>query len=206
METKLSHEQSLELITQMIEQSRNNLRRGNAGSMVYYGWTVAAIAIANFALLYLFPGSARVFNIWWAMVPAFVVGIFLERRIDRSAIVHTQIESFVNSVWRGYAVSCFAFLAVLLSIAVYTGHWHIMTLCTPVILLMVGMAEYATARMCRFRPFLAGAFAFWGGGLLCVPAILLGLEQWMFIILAVCMFAGFIFPGYALNRKAADHV
>lgn len=206
METKLSHQQSLEVIVEMIERSKNNLRQGDAGSMIYYGWVVAAIAIANFALLYLFPGSGRVFNIWWLMLPASIGGFLIDRRTDRSAIVRTQIDTFIGSVWRGYAVSCFAFLAVILTIAAHTGRWDIMSLCTPVILLMVGMAEYATARICRFRPFLAGAWGFWAGGLLCAPTILLGAGQWMFIILAACMLAGFVIPGHALNRKAASHV
>lgn len=206
MEPQLTHEQSLELITRMIEQSRNNLRRGSASSMIYYGWAVACIALANLALLYIFPGSPRVFHIWWLMIPICIVGAMLERRIDRSAIARTQIDAFVSSVWRGYTISCFAFLAVILTLCACTGHWNFMMLCTPVILLMVGMGEYATARICRFGPFLTGAVIFWLGGLLCVPAMLLGMAQLQFLLLAACMIGGFVLPGYALNRQAASHV
>jgi hypothetical protein len=206
MEDKqLTTEQSLAVITEMIERSKNNLR-GNATVMIYYGWAMAAIALANFILLHLLTPDYLSFHVWWLAIPVVVGGIIMERRLDRSAIVRTQVDSFIGYVWRGYIIACFSFLAIILAIAFCSGHWNVMDLCTPVIMLMVGMGEYITGRTYRFRPFLIGAYLCWLGALLCVPAILWEAERWMFVIMACCMIAGFVIPGYALNRKFARHV
>lgn len=206
MEPKFTEQQSLAVMAEMIERTRNNIGKNSGFSMVYYGYAVAAIALANFTLIATLDNPNRSFLVWWLMLPVSIVGFFLQNRIDRSAIVRSQIDTIVNAIWRGFAVSVFSFLAVIFSIAIYFDSFNVMMLCTPVIMLMVGAGEFATAKACRFKPFLTGAYIFWAGALLCVPVNILGIGGYQMIILAIAMITGFAIPGHSLNKKARQNV
>jgi hypothetical protein len=79
----------------------------------------------------------------------------------------------------------------------------------PVIILIVGIGEFVTAKACRFRPFMHGAIAMWTGSLASTLAIILFANTYgvlvQFVILAVCMIVGFVIPGYKLNKLAEEH-
>ena len=79
---------------------------------------------------------------------------------------------------------------------------------TPIIMLMTGMAEFAMAKACRYKPFIWGAAGFWIGAVLCVlfTYILVRNGSIQFLILAACMILGFVVPGHKLNKLAKNNV
>jgi hypothetical protein len=205
METKFTEQQSLEVITEMINRALNNVQKGSANSLIYNGFAVALVAVANFVLLHLLPADLKnwSFSVWWLMIPSAFVDSFLKRKIDRSALVKTEIDGIIRSIWRSFSVSIVFLLLSIFSASFVFNKWTYTLFITPGIMLMVAMAEYIMSRVCRYKPFFWGAIYFWVGALLCIfTYCVLKRGDLHFLILAVCMIAGFVIPGYMLNKKA----
>ncbi|MDR3219428.1 MAG: hypothetical protein LBU22_10740 [Dysgonamonadaceae bacterium] len=209
METKFTEQQSLEVITEMINRARNNVQKGSANNMIYNGFAVAFLAIANFLLLYFLPDTYKnySFHIWWLMVPSAFVDQIIKRKIIREAIVKTHIDDFISQLWRGFSISVVVLLAIILSLCHTFNAPLIALLITPGIMIIVALAEFSMAKICRFKPFFWGAIVFWAGSLLCLfPYCVLKRGDLHFLILAVCMIVGFVIPGYILNKLAKKNV
>ncbi len=197
METNFNHEQTLSLISEMINRARNNVQKERTYSVIFWGYVVAAVAIANFILLYTLHNPNQSFWVWLLMIPAFVVSYLINRKIDRTALVKTHIDKIGHIVWNGFAISVAVFLIVIYTFAFRLGTYHILLLITPVILTMMGLGQFATACIFRFKPWYWIAVLFWVGAIVC-PFLHGGFQ---FIILAVCMILGFVIPGHWLNRQ-----
>jgi hypothetical protein len=209
METKLTEQQSLEVISEMINRARTNIQKGSANNMIYNGYAVALVAIANFILLYFLPAADRNWSymVWWLMIPSSCINHFIKRKIGRSGIVKTQIDGIIHSIWRGFSISVVILLITLFSVAFVFQEWSPTYLITPGIMILVAIAEFILAKACRYKPFFWGAVYFWIGALLCTfTYCVLKRGDLHFLILAVCMIAGFVIPGYMLNKLAEKHV
>jgi hypothetical protein len=209
METKFTEQQSLEVITEMINRARNNVQKDSANNMIYNGFAVALVAVANFILLHLLPDAYTnySFNIWWLMAPSTIIDHLIRRKINRSAIVKTHIDGIISWLWRGFSISTVILLVIILSLC-YVFHTSLIALLiTPGIMIIVALVEFGMAKICKFKPFFWGALAFWTGSLLCLfPYCVLKRGDLHFLILAVCMILGFVIPGYILNKSAKKNV
>ncbi|MDR2358507.1 MAG: hypothetical protein LBD87_01735, partial [Prevotellaceae bacterium] len=107
METKFTEQQSLQLITEMINKAQNNVQKGSGMFMIYWGCMTAITALLNVVLIYiLWRMSMPVylsFHIWWIMAPAWIVSLILQRKRDKTAIVKSHIDNIISSVWRAFA-------------------------------------------------------------------------------------------------------
>ena len=206
METKLTEQESLAIINEMIDRARNNVQKGVTNNMIYNGYAVAFIAILNFILLHLLP-EAYInwsYSVWWLMIPSMVIDSFLKKRIDNSKIVRTQIDSIITTLWEGYVISVIVLLIIIFSMTFIYDTWHFSAMITPITIVMTALIEFGMAKACRFKPFLWGAIVFWTGALLCClfTYIILRRPDIQFLILAVCMILGFVIPGHQLNKLA----
>ncbi|MDR1340789.1 MAG: hypothetical protein LBK58_12160 [Prevotellaceae bacterium] len=212
MDKKFTEQESLAVIGEMIDRARNNVQKGSANSLIYYGYAVALVAMLNYILLQALDDKNMSFAVWYLMIPLAIAGHFLKRKLDRSAIVKTHIDGIIACIWKGFSVSIIALIIILFSMAYFdpytTEHsWIYLSLITPMVMIMTAMAEFGMAKACRYRPFYWGAIFFWTGALLCLLSyVVLKKGDVQFIILAVCMIAGFVIPGYSLNKKAKQNV
>jgi len=211
METKLTEQESLSIISQMIEQARNNLRKGDGNGLIFAGVLVAFTAILNVIFAFVFFKKGINVNhstwVWCLMIPGTYIIHLIQKKADRESTVKTHIDSIIGSIWRSYLYAVLAFLVVIFSIGFGQKFYQVFVLINPFILIMLGQAEYATAKACRFRPYLYGAISMWLGALAC--AGVMWFEEPVliqFFILAVCMITGFVIPGYQLNKLANKDV
>ncbi|MDR1405877.1 MAG: hypothetical protein LBI89_01560 [Prevotellaceae bacterium] len=204
MEHKFTEQESLAVISEMISRARNNVQKGAGTFMIYWGATVAAAAVLNIALAFILRGMSLPvnysFNIWWLMLPAWAVSIILKQKRGRTAIVKSHFDHIISSIWLAFGISSIIFLSAVFALS-YSLHEYryFFYLINPIVLLMSGIGEFITAKVCRFRPFLHGAVAMWAGSAACAPAVIItahGGVLVQFVILAVCMTAGFVIPGY----------
>lgn len=196
------------LINEMINRAKHNIQQGSGTFMIYWGCMVAATGLLNIALAYALlwtsnPPSLS-FLVWWIMVPAWIVSFMLKHTKRKSTVVRTHFDSVITSVWSGFGVSMAIFIASIFVLAhVMQENSHFYLLINPVILLLTGLGEFITAKICKFRPFLHGAIAMWAGSLLCVLAVSVFREAGVMLqllILAACMVNGFVITGYKLNK------
>ena len=208
METKFTEKESLALISEMITQARQNLRKGSGNAMIFIGLLVSLVALANVALAFILPDSNQSFWIWCMMVPGVLVNKLIVKKTVKQSMVKTHIDTIIEYVWLGFSCTVCVFLAVIFILGLGRRLYEVFSLINPGIILMVGMAEFITAKACRYKPYFFGACIMWTGALLCTLAFWVTNSPVIvqFFILAVCMIAGFVIPGYRLNRKAKENV
>ena len=208
METKLTEQESLNIINEMIIQARNNVQKGSANSMIYNGYAVAFVAVLNFILLQVLPKSELnwSFSVWWLMIPSYFIDLYVKRQIDRSAIVKTHIDKIISALWSGFGISTCVLLSILFSLAFMYHTWHYFAVITPTIMVMTAIVEFGMAKAYRYKPFFWGAVGFWIGALVCCffTYFVLKRGDLQFIVLALCMILGFVIPGYRLNKIAKE--
>ncbi len=209
METKLTEVQSLTLISEMIEQARNNFQKGAGTAFIFNGCAVACTALLNVALIFLLPDPYQSFWIWLLMIPSSFIDSLINKKVYKQALVRTHIDTIIGSAWKGFAYSIVIFLILIFGYGASMKEPRIFLLITPVIMTMSGIAQFVTAKACRYKPVLIGAYIMWAGALLCLVSCV-SFQAWSgithFIILAVCMILGFVVPGYKMNQLAKNHV
>jgi hypothetical protein len=215
MEQKFTEQESLAVISEMIDRARNNIQKGAGTFMIYWGTMVAIAALLNIALVFLLHSMSLSpkysFHIWWMMLPAWIGSFLLERKKDRSAIVKSHIDKTVSSIWAAFGISMAIFLLMIFGFTYSLKEYnYFFYLINPIIMLITAVGEYITAKICRFRPFLNGAIVMWTGSPVCALAVIMFggdgvLVQ--FLVLAIGMIIGFVIPGYKLNQLAkSTHV
>lgn len=203
METNLTHEQSLALINEMILRAQNNFQKERKYPLIFWGYTTAVIAILNYVLLQILDNPYQSFWLWCLMFPAGIVSAFIDRRINRTVLVKTHIDRIGGKVWKGYTLGVVVFLATLFAAAIRHQSSEIFLLTTPVIMVMIGICEFASAIVYRYKPWYGVAALFGVGAIGCafLPTDI------HFIVLAVCMILGFVVPGHILyHQTKQNHV
>ena len=198
MDTNFNHEQSLTLINEMIRRAQNNVNKGKAYSFVILGYVLAAAAVVIYVLLHTLNNPNQSFWVWLVVLPAMVAMHFVERRVNGAKLVKTHIEKIGGMVWAGFGISCFVFLTVVFTTAFNLDTNVLYLLCTPVILIFVGMGQFITACVFRNKMWYSIAAIYWIGALSCT---FLPGDMHM-IVFAVCMLLRYVIPGHILIRKA----
>jgi len=206
MEKNFTEQDSLNLINEMINQARNNFQRGSATSSIFSGYVVAATAFANFVLTYTMKSPNQSFWIWLIMIPMVIISIIINHRHKKHVEVKTHIDKIVSNIWIAFAISVGVLLFSIYGTALAIKSSYLSILITPVILTMMGAAQFATSVACRFKPYLYGALVFWIGTLACVISYSYGAGRAQFIILGVCTILGLCLPGHIANKNANKNV
>jgi hypothetical protein len=212
METRFLEQDGLALINEMIQRARNNFRKGSMDHMIFWGYLTAAVATVNYVLLQTLANPTAAYWVWALMAPGAIADFFIRQRNDRIATVKTHIDRIIYSIWQGFMIGVALFLALIFGMAILLEDRHLFFLITPVILLMLGISEFVTARSCRSKLLFWVSVILWTGAVLCIIPLDMELsgqqpsatlhQGHQLIILAVCMIAGFVVPGHWINHKA----
>lgn len=207
MENKFSEQDSLRVINEMIIQARGNFRKGAGNSIIMWGYVIAIISLLCFILPLIFPIGTSVNRIWGITLPIFIGHRLYERSKARKALVITHLDNIVGAIWLAMAITSALFVSFILFVSMSLSKNLPFIFITPMMMVFSGSALYLTARVYRFKPYVYGAFIFWGGAVLCILHFFffytIDLE---FVILSVSMVFGFIIPGHILNKKGESHV
>jgi hypothetical protein len=191
-ERQISGEESLAIITKMIENSRRNFNDGGGAMFLIWGYLTIAVTIAV-TLAYMLTGNGAVMWGWWVLPIA--GGLLTYRHFAKHPKgVKTHLDQNVSYVWLVFTVACLAcslFTAVssqfeqppLINILFIIG-------------LMLGMATALTGLMIRFTPVVVGGFA---GMALAFAIPLLAPSVWQLLVFAGIFVVGQIIPGHLLN-------
>ena len=197
METNLSHEQSLPLISEMINRAQNNFQKESMNPMIYWGYMIAATAIANCIMMHVLKNPHLSFLVWLVMIPCAVGSYFINRRINRTALVKTHIDKIGDMLWKSFGIGVMIFIVTIYIVSFRLKDFQVMLLINSVIMSMIGICEFASACIYRYKPWYWLAALFWTGSVACA---FLHVDM-QFIVLALCMILGFVIPGHLLNHQ-----
>lgn len=205
METKLDHQKSLELINEMIIQTKNNFQKGSLSVVLFWGYLISSIAIINFILLQVLSNPVQSYWIWSITILGGIISFFIQRKTDRTALVKNHIDSIIKYVWFGFGIS--TILLIIIFWTIRLPHNIQFLYLTPIIMLTCGVAQLVTAVACRYKSYYWGAVAFWLGALLgAISTVVFKIIDYQFLIMAIAAIVSFIIPNHILNKKNKKHV
>lgn len=180
----LSAEQSLSIISNMIQQAQGNVR-GNSFFFLLWGWVIAA---ANFGMYYLieYTDYAKPHLVWLIVIPAGIASAIYGSKLDRQYKTRTHIDTIYNWLWVSYAIA-------IIPLWVF-GH-KINYMINPVVLVFTAVPTFLSGIIVRFTPLLIGGACFFGFGIACF--FVEGTTQ--LLIGGVAIVCGYLIPGYLLR-------
>jgi len=192
METEeklMTGEESLKIITDMINKTKVNIRQGSF-HLLFWGWLIFACSLSEY-LLFKLTDFATPWYVWFFVVPGVFVSLiygFVKGRRERVRTYATMIY-----VWTWMA---FLFAAIVLYIIV-TGT---MDLFPPLILTIAAIPTFISGFIIKFRPLVAGGVSFWVFAL----AAHFGGPEISPLAVPVAMLTGYLIPGYLLKRRTGN--
>ncbi|MDP4224093.1 MAG: hypothetical protein Q8868_12350 [Bacteroidota bacterium] len=185
----MSGEESLKIITGMINKTKGNIRQSSF-HLLFWGWLIFACSLAEY-LLGKFTSYATPWHVWYLVIPGVFVSLIYGAIKGRKAKVHTYAEMLSMWTWLGFIIAA-TILFILLK--------NNMESVPPFILLLAGFPTFVSGFILRFKPLIFGGLSMWAfsvvanfGGPDIAP-----------LAVPVAMLTGYLIPGYILRRKV-DH-
>ena len=200
--TNLTEAQSLELITSMINDTRNRLARNSGTPFLIWGYTTVAIALLNCVTTYL--QLSHYWNFSWFAIP-FIgwIGMMLFYKKDKGA--RNIIDRVISIIW---SVLSIAYLWIFIGSTIYRAPILYYTiLLMGVGTLITGLVlRHKTTQWCGIGAMICSLayplFTFLV--LKCDIQTINMLKSWAWIEIAyfaAIFFVMMVIPGHILNRK-----
>jgi hypothetical protein len=191
-EKMMTGEESIRIITDMINKTKVNIRQGSF-HLLFWGWLILACSLSEY-LLYKFTDFANPWYVWLFVIPGVLVSMIYGYIKGRKALVYTYGDKLYVWTWMA-----FFFASVVLFIIVSDDMGSV----GPYIITMAGIPTFISGVIIKFRPLIVGAVTFW------VFAVVAHFAGPGIAPLAVpfAMLTGYLIPGYILKiRNGHDEV
>jgi len=204
-EKKMTERESLELITTMINRTRERYV-GDGNIMLMWGYLTVAVTALVWILLA--TTGNPIYNLCWFLIP--LVGYILKPLMVKKQIVKSGVKSYsdriVSQIWTVVGISslvamlfCFGFIFFAQASA---SIWKSMFIFA---LIMVPFAEVANGIVVKEKSLVVGGALGLVVGIFTMCCIAAGITfgaNWylpLFIVAFICMM---IIPGHIINHKA----
>lgn len=187
-EETLTTQQSLAIITEMILNTKGNMK---SSSSYFLLWGIVT-ALANLGMFSLIMIDYRYpFIAWTIVLPAWLLSFYMGYRQRKQERVMTHLDRISISMWVAFGVITFTLV----------GFGKLINFqLNPVILLVSAIPTLLSGIIIKFKPLIVGGILFWVSGIAC---FVVG-GPWQFLIGAAAVTAGFIVPGILLRSKKGD--
>ncbi|MFN5171095.1 MAG: hypothetical protein ACK5DD_15875 [Cyclobacteriaceae bacterium] len=183
----LSAQQSLELITQMIQQTQGKMQKSSFYFLLW-GWVITIANLGMYVTL-AFTDYDDYAPFWWMLpIPAWIVTMIYSSRQDKSTGTVTHIDRISMWMW-----ICTGLAIAPIIIFGYKINYQI----NPLVLTLIAIPTFVSGIIMRFRPLLAGGVSFF---LLSMVCFLVD-DQTQYLIGGVAMLLGYLIPGYLLKYQ-----
>lgn len=189
-EQKLSGEEGLRLIQQMIAVARDEHQENGDGWLIW-GWLLFGASVISCIMGYTHQ-SKYIDRVWLGMlvIGLILYGIGTIRKRSRTRKVQTYMQGLLNRIQRAFFISLFAILAgAYLSNSSFSfGYFYI----------LYAFWMFIHGSAIRFTPLIVGAWVNWAAAI----GIFLATDfRHDMIISAVAILVGYLIPGYMLRAE-----
>ena len=203
-EKSITPKESLEIISQMIESTRQRFRVSDGNVLLMWGYLSIAVCLITLAAVMCTRNN--VWNFLWFLIPALGIpcNIAMDKRAERKfGAAKTYLEKLSSRLW---AYLCWAqlFVAVVCAVFMLQGMnvWPAMAFFSFV---NVGFAASVFGMIIKMKSMTVGGFLALASGIAMVCCTMAGLaiQYFVFAALFIVVFAAmFVIPGHILNHKA----
>lgn len=206
-EKRLTEKESLELITEMIQNTKSRVQVGDGNQMLLWGYLSVGVALLVYVVGML--GDPRC-NWLWFLIPllGFPVELYLKHRCKYKPLVRTYVDRISLGIWSLVGGMCFVGIALCLAFTFSgygTGCWLLMLFYA---FILVGFAVAAQGVIIRERSLVVGGVVSLVAGGFIVCCVLSGIPVkavWGMPLYMLCFTMMMIVPGHIINRKARNH-
>lgn len=182
---ELTQEESLNIISSMIEKAKGQIGRDSIHYLVW-GWLGFVAAIGQFALRMLdFPHH---YITWIILMPIGGIWAFFQGRKQQKRTMGYS-EKAMAAIWGAFTFSLLIVLANGFII-----QWQV---AYAFMLVLVGLATYVSGAILDFTPLKIGGYLSWA---LFALAIYTNLD-YAILAIAISMFGSYLIPGYLLKAR-----
>jgi uncharacterized protein with PQ loop repeat len=215
-EQQLSEQESLRLISQMINKAKNSFHDTGIGPILW-GSVIALCSLVTFARVQF--GFKLPFDIWLLTLVAILPQIIITYREKKMRRARNYDDAAIDYIWLSFGIAIFlmahiniVFINKLEEIfkayKVATGHWPDFNLndyTASLMLLLYGFPTVITGAIMKFKPMLWGGIAGW---LCCIISVYTPAETDM-LLTAFAAVVMWLVPGIILwvkykKKKAKD--
>lgn len=190
---KLNEKESLELITQMIQNTRRNLDTGSGNMFLLWGYVLVVITLIVAVGIYCTNNYAWMWGFWGIPVIGYPLSYLLMRKQRKSVKVYS--DKVIGEIWKFIGACC---LIIVLMAMNYSMMYLILPLCG----MIMSLGTFITGIVIRYVK-----FSFSGAGFAVSIGILTNSIKGNFDIRELIAFAlvvtfAMIVPGHILNNRA----
>ncbi len=186
-EKELSPQESLKLITEMIETTKNSIS-DRSHYFLLWGWAVVIGCLTQYYLKVILNYPQHYYA--WLVTPVAIalhfIFVYHDRKKDR---VRTFINEANAFLWTSIGFSFLALGFVFAKIG-----WQY---CYPFYILLYGVGTYISGRLIKFKPMIIG-------GVLCFVLVIICVYlpyNSQMLITAFAIIISYIIPGYLLRNQ-----
>lgn len=201
-ENSFSEHDSLELIAQMLRQSKKNMEVGSGNILLYYGYPALLLSVAVYLLVHL-TGKPIWLALWFLMfVPAICIRV---NKKKSEVCVVTYIDKAINSIWSILGQLFFLTVIGIAILGYFTGSFNF-ALMLPLSLLYAGIGIAITGIIIDFKlmvytPLVAFAVAIY---MLVSMVANIAVTDWWNLLFGVSFLVMMVIPGHLLNHKIKE--
>jgi hypothetical protein len=185
-EKMMTGEESLRIISEMINKTKVNIQQGSF-HLLFWGWLTLVCSLSEFVLVN-FVHYAHHYYVWFLTIPGGLVSMTYGIVNGRKARVHTYADRLYMCVWLGFL---FSFLVLFMI------HLKNMGTVTSYILMLVGFATFVSGFIIKFKPLIIGSIIFW----LTAVTVSFVSPDYAPLGMSVAVITGYLIPGYMLKYK-----
>lgn len=203
-EKKINEKESLAIIAEMIDRTKNRLRIGDGNMLLLWGYTSLAVTALTLSVLIITQHQAS--NWLWFLI--WLIGGSVSARIcrrrDCESSVRTYIDNITSGLW-SLVGSCAILITAICLIMMLVGGRDCWVAMLVFGLLIVGIAVAIQGIIIKEKCLVAGGSV----GIICGAIVMCfaigGISisiWWAFPLIAVSFISMLIVPGHILNHKA----
>ncbi|MBI1783243.1 MAG: hypothetical protein HYR66_18045, partial [Sphingobacteriales bacterium] len=150
-EENFSTQQSLQVITEMINKTRQTLN-DNSKYFLLWGW-LTALAISGQFVLKVILHYENFFRVWYVLFIGIIISNYWIIKDGRKVKVKTYVGESMSNLWLGMGISFF----VLSMLFVKMGWYY----CYPFFIMMYGLGTFVSGKILQFTPLVIGGILAW---------------------------------------------
>ncbi len=195
MEAKFTEQQSLEVIHEMIENTKAKFN-DNGFFYLLWGWLVLIASLSHFIMLNLGIEPQYAAVPWPVlMIAGGIASGIAGHRLGKKATVKTFFDTSIISLWVAFTITLFIILFA-------TGLGRIsFSMANVLIIALYGLGTFISGSMMKFKPLIYGGIFSWI--LACVGLFLPDLYS--LPLVSASILVAYLIPGYMLKARAKNN-
>jgi hypothetical protein len=182
----MTGEESLKIITEMINKTKVNIRQSSF-HLLFWGWLILGCSLSEY-ILYRFTEFSNPWYVWYFVIPGVFVSIIYGFVNGKKEQVHTYAEMIYVWIWVGFFIA---------SVVLFIIHSSDMGSVGKYILMLAGFPTFVSGFVLKFKPLILGGLAFWVFSL----AANFGGPDIVPLCMPLGITTGYLIPGYLLRKK-----